>query len=414
MRKTKYMFSIYAGATPDSKNPKYWDGDIIWITPADYKTTDKYVLHGTKNLTEAGYAASNTTIVPAGSIIVSKRAPIGTVSIAGVPLCTNQGCLSCVPNEDVDSTFAYYALSIMKDKMEVLGAGTTFKEISANAFSNMKIPYFPLPEQRAIVNYLDPKCSAIDEAIGRHKKIIEKLEEYRRAEIARLISFNVESDTYETGNVWFPTLPSEISISRVGMHFNITLGKMLCPMQRDANDTLERYYCAGDIHFDGINQENLKEMWFSPNEKRLYEVSNGDLLIVEGGAGAGNAFIVHGQEEKVYIQNSVLRVRGSSTGSVRYLRYLIEYLVKNGYIAYACNTSTFSHFTKDKVSGTPFPVASFELQEKVADQIDSMDVIVRSAQRKHEAIILKLEEYRKSIIYNAVTGKIDCRTEAME
>ena len=155
MRKTKYMFSIYAGATPDSKNPKYWDGDIVWVTPADYKTDDKYIVRSAKKITSEGYDSANTTIVPEGSLIVSKRAPIGTVCIAGVPLCTNQGCLSCMPNKDVDSSFAYYALSAMSDIMQTLGAGTTFQEISANAFSNMKIPYYSLPEQHDIVAFLD-------------------------------------------------------------------------------------------------------------------------------------------------------------------------------------------------------------------------------------------------------------------
>lgn len=314
------------------------------------------------------------------------------------------------PKSHINPRYLNYHLKAC-DNMKVFhGMGEGIRQtIKFDDLGNMSLLCPDRETQDMIVRYLDSKCSTIDEAIERHKKIIEKLEEYRWAEIARLVSFKAENNTYETGNTWFPTLPYGISISRVGMHFDVTLGKMLCPKQRDENDTLEKYYCAGDIHFDGINQSNLKEMWFSPNEKRLYEVYNDDLLIVEGGAGAGNAFIVRNQEEKVYIQNSVLRIRGSETGSVRYLRYLIEHLVKHGYIAYACNTATFSHFTKDKVSGTPFPVSSFELQEKIANQIDSMDATVRSAQKKHEAVIEKLEEYRKSVIYNAVTGKLDCR-----
>ena len=309
-------------------------------------------------------------------------------------------------NEAVMAEYLAYALRVV-DYSDYL-TGSVFPKLTQGNMNEIYLAIPPILEQQAIVRYLDSKCSAIDEAIERHKKIIEKLEEYRGAEIARLVSFQGANDTYETNNIWFPTLPKNVSISRIGMHFDVTLGKMLCPKQRDKNDTLERYYCAGDIHFDNINQNGLKEMWFSPNEKKLYEVTNGDLLIVEGGAGAGNAFIVSEQSRTTYIQNSVLRIRASQTGSVRYLKYLIEHLVKHGYIAYACNTATFSHFTKDKVSLTPFPVTSFDVQEAIADRIDTVDGTVRKAQEKHELIIEKLEEYRKSIIYNAVTGKIDC------
>ena len=80
--KLKYDFHIYGGATPNTENPIYWDGDIIWITPADYKTSDKYVAQGKRTISNEGYQSCNTQIVPKGSLIFSKRAPIGTVAIA--------------------------------------------------------------------------------------------------------------------------------------------------------------------------------------------------------------------------------------------------------------------------------------------------------------------------------------------
>ena len=98
--KIKHHFRIIAGATPKSEVGEYWDGPIPWITPADYKTNDKYVSHGKKSITQAGYDSCGTMLVPSGSIIFSKRAPVGTVAIANNNLCTNQGCLSCVPRDN--------------------------------------------------------------------------------------------------------------------------------------------------------------------------------------------------------------------------------------------------------------------------------------------------------------------------
>ena len=76
MSPLKYNYNIIAGATPDSTKQNFWDGNIKWITPADYKTKDVYVSFGKRNLTSAGYKACSTHMLPKGSIVISKRAPI--------------------------------------------------------------------------------------------------------------------------------------------------------------------------------------------------------------------------------------------------------------------------------------------------------------------------------------------------
>ena len=404
MKKTKYMFSIYAGATPDSKNSEYWDGDIVWITPADYKTTDKYISCGAKSLTKAGYNASNTTIVPAGSIIVSKRAPIGTVSIAEVPLCTNQGCLSCVPNDDVDSSFAYYALSSMSDEMQVLGAGTTFKEISANAFANMKIPYFPLPEQHAIVRYLDAKCAAIDEAIGRHKKIIEKLEEYKRSSIIKAVNGDISDNTKASGIAWMPTVPSHWGV--VPMRFALT-------QRKNKNE--------------GLVEKNLLTLSYGKIKRKDIETNEGLLPasfegynIIE--AGDIVLRLMDLQNDKHSLRTGLVTERGIITSAYvtvvptegfdpAYCRYLLHAydLMK---VFYSMGEGVRQGLTYDDLSRTLLiPKPPIDEQSKIASNIIKMESSVDASIGKQNAMLKKLEEYRKSIIYNAVTGKIDCRTE---
>ena len=184
----KHVFRIYAGATPKSGESTYWDGDIAWVTPADFKTEDHYVAGGKRSITEEGYASCNTTIVPSGSIIVSKRAPIGTVSINTTPLCTNQGCLSCVVMPNADVEFYYYALIYKAEHMQVLGAGTTFQEISSNSFANMKLPYASLDEQKVIAQKLNAIDTSIQAYKRKHITIIEKLEEYRKSIIYNAVT----------------------------------------------------------------------------------------------------------------------------------------------------------------------------------------------------------------------------------
>jgi len=182
------------------------------------------------------------------------------------------------------------------------------------------------------------------------------------------------------------------------------LGKMLCPSQIDESYTLEKYYCAANVHFGEISSDELKEMWFSPVEKEQYRISVGDMLIVEGGAGAGGCAIVQ-QHTDALVQNSVMIVRNRCGTDNRYLRYWIESMVKRGYLDVACNKATIPHYTKEKLAKTIIPVLPQEEQVQIADYLDEKcDQIDRLIAIK-QAKIEKLEQYKRSLIYEYVTGK---------
>ena len=122
------------------------------------------------------------------SIIFSKRAPIGSVAINKNVLCTNQGCLSCVPYHDICSDYFYYLFSVQSDTFNLFGAGTTFKEISLLSFNNLVFQCPPLDEQQAIADYLDQKCEEIDTLVAEKEKQVAKLQEYKKALIFECVT----------------------------------------------------------------------------------------------------------------------------------------------------------------------------------------------------------------------------------
>ena len=185
----KYNFTLVAGATPDSHNPDLWDGDVNWITPADFKTEDVYVKEGSRKLSEIGFKSCSTSMIPAGSIIFSKRAPIGTVAINTTELCTNQGCLGLVKkSRGLDNKYYYYVLSIYPEVFNLFGSGTTFKEISATAFGEVSLPFPPVNEQHRISTYLDAKCSEIDAVVETKKSQLATLDEYKKSNIYEYVT----------------------------------------------------------------------------------------------------------------------------------------------------------------------------------------------------------------------------------
>ena len=189
--KIKKYFRIYNGSTPKDKEEN-WFGDICWVTPADYKTNDVYINDSARQITKIGLNSCGTTLVPKGSIIVSNRAPIGSVAIANVDLCTNQGCKSLVRKKDINSKFVYYILSVNEKELNKLGRGTTFMELSSYDLGTFKIPIASSSEQNDIVSFLDKEISKINKTSSKIKENITLLKEYKTSLIHHVVTGKID------------------------------------------------------------------------------------------------------------------------------------------------------------------------------------------------------------------------------
>ncbi|MDO5727995.1 MAG: restriction endonuclease subunit S [Actinomycetaceae bacterium] len=158
--------SVVSGGTPKTSESSYWNGTVAWVTPADLgRLKDRYISNGLRSITEAGLAASSARLMPAGSVIMSSRAPIGYVAIALNALSTNQGCKSLVPTLPAMSEYIYYALLARSRALSEKGSGTTFKEVSGKVFASFLVPLPPFPEQGRIVAKLDKLMPLIDQLV---------------------------------------------------------------------------------------------------------------------------------------------------------------------------------------------------------------------------------------------------------
>ena len=148
---------IVSGATPKTSNEDYWGGEIFWVTPADLSKLDgAYISSTPRTITEAGLQSCAATVLPAGSVLLSSRAPIGHVAINTEPMATNQGFKSLIPRTDcADAKYLYHWLRASTEYLQSLGNGATFKEISKAVVSKVEIPLPPIDEQRRIAAILD-------------------------------------------------------------------------------------------------------------------------------------------------------------------------------------------------------------------------------------------------------------------
>lgn len=148
---------IVAGATPSTSVEAYWGGDVCWATPKDLSDLQgAYIADTPRKLTRAGLENCAATVLPAGSVLFSSRAPIGHTAVNTVPMATNQGFKSFIPKaERVIAKFLYWWLRTNRPYLESLGNGATFKEVSKTTVSRIEIPLPPLAEQRRIAEVLD-------------------------------------------------------------------------------------------------------------------------------------------------------------------------------------------------------------------------------------------------------------------
>lgn len=135
--------SIIGGGTPSKKNKEYYTNNgIPWITPKDLsKNRNIYISHGENDISELGLNKSSAKLIEKNSVLFSSRAPIGYIAINNMPVTTNQGFKSIVPNEEMNPYFIYFILKNITPLIEQTASGSTFKEISAKGMKSIKIVF---------------------------------------------------------------------------------------------------------------------------------------------------------------------------------------------------------------------------------------------------------------------------------
>lgn len=165
---------VIGGSTPDTGNSSYWNGKIAWVTPTDLgKLSDIAITKTERYITHAGLESCGARMLPMDAVVMSSRAPIGHLAIAGTPLCTNQGCKSFIPSPDIDSLFLYWALKRAIPDVQALGSGATFSEVSKSALERFAIPLPSLAEQQRIAAILKKQMAAVEKARAASRERLE-------------------------------------------------------------------------------------------------------------------------------------------------------------------------------------------------------------------------------------------------
>ena len=182
-RKLGDIADIVGGGTPSTGNQSYWDGDIDWYAPAEI-ADQIYANSSQKKITGLGYENSSAKMLPPGTVLFTSRAGIGKTAILTRKGCTNQGFQSIVPHRgELDSYFIFSRTGELKRYGELVGAGSTFVEVSGKQMAVMELMMPPtMREQQTIGGFFQQ----LDHLITLHQRELEKLQNIKKSMLEKM------------------------------------------------------------------------------------------------------------------------------------------------------------------------------------------------------------------------------------
>ena len=412
-KQLRHVFSVTSGATPDSGKASYWDGDILWATPEDISSLSTYWLRDTRRkITQAGYDCCGTTMAPPGSIVLTKRAPIGQVAVLAEEACSNQGCFLLTPRGETDTRFFYYWISAQTARLQVLGRGSTFMELSTDELKSLKVPHPPLPRQRAIADYLDRETARLHALVAKKERVLELLAEKRRALITRAVTRGLDARDHfrDSGSPWLGEIPGHWQRTQLRRFTRfITSGSR--GWADHYSDSGSLFVRIGNLTRDSTRLDLTDVQYVDPpegSEGERTRIQPGDLLFSIT-AYLGSIAVAPIGLENAYVNQHIALVRldiakgliPEFAGFAALSEIGQSQLEGQGY------GGTKTQLALDDIREIWFPVPPMSEQRAIVSRIERDTASVDGLCFATARTIALLKERRAALIAAAVTGQID-------
>ena len=429
----RYFGRIKNGTTPASGEAEYWDGDVPWATPEDLgKLAGDRISQTRRQVTENAVEESNLSVLPAGSVIISTRAPIGHMAINDVPMAFNQGCRGIIPGDRVHGPFLYYTLKSRVPELNGMANGTTFVELSRDELAAVSVKLPPLDTQRRIARFLDEKTARIDGLIENKQELLGRLAEKRQALITRAVTKGLNPDV--------PLTPSDIGArggerpAAEGVDGMTTVAQKA----RAAYGEIPEDWTRRRLRFDVVLNPNKSSLDMEPDElvsfipmdvvgehggldlddvRELKDVYDGYTYLAEGDVCIakitpcfenGKGALAEGLTNGVGFGTTELHVvRPGPNIDRRFLFYVsiaddFRRLGKSEMNGAAGQKRIDESFIKDWMA----PLPPLDTQRQIARFLDEKTAQIDGLMERIWDSVARLEEYRSAQITAAVTGHL--------
>ena len=369
--------TIVSGTTPKSNCPEYWDGNINWVTPAELNDDSDVIYESQRKITEQAVQDSSLKPFPAGTVLLSSRAPIGKVAIAGVEMYCNQGFKNLICSNRIYNRYLYHFLKNSTEYLNSLGRGATFKEISKSIVENIEIPLPTLDEQCRIAAVLD-KVSGL---IAKRREQLDKLDELVKARFVEMFGDPVSNPKgWNNG-----TIRDVVSEVKYGT-------------SRPAVDGgTYKYLRMGNITFDGhLDLSDLKYIDIPDSELEKCMVRKGDVLFNRTNSKelVGKT-CVFDLDEPMVIAGYIIRVRVNKKVLPIYLSAVLNSQYGKQILADMCKAIVGqANINAQELQDIAILIPPIELQEKFSNSVET----VKKSKLTIQQSLDKLEVLKKALI----------------
>lgn len=392
--------AIISGGTPSTKNPEYWGDDVPWISPSDltgYK--GRFIQHGAKNLTNLGLKKSSAKMMPAGSIHFSSRAPIGYVVISLQNLCTNQGFKSLVPASGIFNEYVYYYLKSIRDLANSLATGTTFKELSGNAFAKLGIPLPPLAEQHRIVAKIEELFSELDAGEESLRSARQKLGVYRQSLLKQAFEGKLTEKWRERNPERCSTEWQKTTVGKIGRIETGTTPPTANP--KNYGDELP-FFKPTDLE-QGQSVKTAREHLSESGKQCARVLPPCSVLVTCIGATIGKT----GLAQVTCATNQQINSISLDEETLPVFAYY--QVISPGFqdqIKMNASSTTLPILNKSKFSALSFAHCSLPEQQEIVRLLDEQFTVIDQNEREIAAALKRSEALRQSILKKAFTGQL--------
>ena len=266
---------IVSGSTPKTNIDEYWEGTIKWITPAELNDDTYIITDSVRKITELAVKKTGLKSFPKGTVILSSRAPIGKVAIAGCEMYCNQGFKNLICSKKINNKYLYWFLKGNTVFLNSLGRGATFKELSKSIVSNIEINLPDIVYQKKAVETLEK----VSEIIALRKRELSSLDDLIKARFVEMFGdININDKHWECE----------------------PLGE-LCTIVRGGSPRPIEQFLGGDVPWikigdatdgDNIYLSSTKEHIIQEGVKKSRLVKAGSLIFANCGVSLGFARII--------------------------------------------------------------------------------------------------------------------------
>jgi type I restriction enzyme S subunit len=390
---------FYNGGTPDTKNKSYWDGNIPWITGADFEGQKvKYIR---RYITEEGVKNSATNVVPKGNLLIVTRTGVGKLAIAPFDIAISQDITGVIlDSEKALTEFIYWYLEFNASKLKLMIQGTSINGLLREDLETISFPLPPHPEQKKIAEIL----TTLDEAIEKTSQIIEKTKEAKKGLMQRLFTRGIGHKKFKKTEIG--KIPEEWEVARLGAVADLKNGINFSKEQKCERgiltiDVLNMY--STSVFIDSTN---LYRINIDLRNKEDYILKEGDILFVRSSLkkeGIGWASLFKSFNEPATYCGFIIRARiHNKKLTPGFLIYFLRSNRVRERLISGAGQVAITNISQATLQNFDIVIPSLSEQKQVAEILSSVDREIEKESNHKE----QLELLKKGLMQVLLTGKI--------